>query len=166
MTQESLALPQYRSFPITLFSQFEVSVGQIDLPVDHTLFTHPVVYWIHVCFSLISNVLLFNLLVAMMSDTQWRVTQERDELWRTQVNSLASSVPEQWFWKFIRLKIVFSVHRWWPQLWCLKKSYHSACGQDWGSVVWCLALENAGISGRNTVNHYISTMHNHYKNVF
>ncbi|XP_056331788.1 LOW QUALITY PROTEIN: transient receptor potential cation channel subfamily V member 6 [Danio aesculapii] len=85
MTQEPLALPQYRSFPITLFSQFEVSVGQIDLPVDHTLFTHPVVYWTHVCFSLISNVLLFNLLVAMMSDTQWRVTQERDELWRTQV---------------------------------------------------------------------------------
>ncbi|TRZ01739.1 hypothetical protein DNTS_032286 [Danionella cerebrum] len=85
MTQESSALPQYRSFPITVFTQFELSIGLIDLPVDHTLYTHPVVHCLHVCFSVISYVLLFNLLIAMMSDTQWRVTQERDELWRTQV---------------------------------------------------------------------------------
>ncbi|KAL0172383.1 hypothetical protein M9458_032694, partial [Cirrhinus mrigala] len=85
MTQESLAVPQYRSFPITVFTQFELSIGLIDLPVDHTLYTHPVVHCVHICFSVISYILLFNLLIAMMSDTQWRVTQERDELWRTQV---------------------------------------------------------------------------------
>ncbi|RXN28201.1 ephrin type-B receptor 5-like protein [Labeo rohita] len=85
MTQESLAVPQYRSFPITVFTQFELSIGLIDLPVDHTLYTHPVVHCVHICFSVVSYILLFNLLIAMMSDTQWRVTQERDELWRTQV---------------------------------------------------------------------------------
>ncbi|XP_051574888.1 transient receptor potential cation channel subfamily V member 6-like isoform X2 [Myxocyprinus asiaticus] len=85
MTQEPLAVPAYRSFPISIFTQFELSIGLIDLPVDHTIYTHPVVHCLHVCFSMISYILLFNLLVAMMSDTQWRVTQERDELWRTQV---------------------------------------------------------------------------------
>uniref|UniRef100_A0A8C1DVP9 Transient receptor potential cation channel, subfamily V, member 6 n=2 Tax=Cyprinus carpio TaxID=7962 RepID=A0A8C1DVP9_CYPCA len=81
----SAALPPYRSFPITVFTQFELSIGLIDLPVDHTLYTHPVVHCVHICFSVMSYILLFNLLIAMMSDTQWRVTQERDELWRTQV---------------------------------------------------------------------------------
>ncbi|ROI36424.1 Transient receptor potential cation channel subfamily V member 5 [Anabarilius grahami] len=85
MTQEPLALPPYRSFPITIFTQFELSIGLIDLPVDHTLYTHPVVHCVHIYFSVVSYILLFNLLIAMMSDTQWRVTQERDELWRTQV---------------------------------------------------------------------------------
>uniref|UniRef100_A0A672LZW5 Transient receptor potential cation channel subfamily V member 6-like n=1 Tax=Sinocyclocheilus grahami TaxID=75366 RepID=A0A672LZW5_SINGR len=85
MTQLPSALPPYRSFPITIFTQFELSIGLIDLPVDHMLYTHPVVHCVHIFFSVMSYILLFNLLIAMMSDTQWRVTQERDELWRTQV---------------------------------------------------------------------------------
>ncbi|XP_059363608.1 transient receptor potential cation channel subfamily V member 6-like isoform X2 [Carassius carassius] len=85
ITQDPSALPSYRSFPITLFTQFEMSIGLIDLQVDNTLYTHPVVHTIHIYFSVTSYILLFNLLIAMMSDTQWRVTQERDELWRTQV---------------------------------------------------------------------------------
>uniref|UniRef100_A0A8C2C3R3 Transient receptor potential cation channel, subfamily V, member 6 n=1 Tax=Cyprinus carpio TaxID=7962 RepID=A0A8C2C3R3_CYPCA len=85
ITQDPSALPPYRSFPITIFTQFELSIGLIDLQVDHTLYTHPVVHTIHIYFSVVAYILLFNLLIAMMSDTQWRVTQERDELWRTQV---------------------------------------------------------------------------------
>lgn len=87
MTQSPDAIPAYRSFPISIFSEFELSIGLIDLPVDHTIYTHPVVHCLHVCFSVVSYILLFNLLIAMMSDTQWRVTQERDELWRVQVCS-------------------------------------------------------------------------------
>ncbi|CAL8247347.1 unnamed protein product [Lota lota] len=83
MTQDSISA--YRSFPITLFSQFELSVGLIDLPVDHTVYTPPIVHVLHFIFSMVSCILLFNLLIAMMSDTHWRVAQERDELWRTQV---------------------------------------------------------------------------------
>ncbi|TDH11694.1 hypothetical protein EPR50_G00063330 [Perca flavescens] len=85
MTQEPESIPAYRSFPITLFSQFELSVGLIDLPVDQTITTHPIVYVLHCTFSVVSYILLLNLLIAMMSDTHWRVAQERDELWRTQV---------------------------------------------------------------------------------
>ncbi|TKS82196.1 Transient receptor potential cation channel subfamily V member 6 [Collichthys lucidus] len=85
MTQEPESVPAYRSFPITLFSQFELSVGLIDLPVDHTIATPPIVHVLHCAFSVVSYILLLNLLIAMMSDTHWRVAQERDELWRTQV---------------------------------------------------------------------------------
>ncbi|KAM8847137.1 transient receptor potential cation channel subfamily V member 6 [Synchiropus picturatus] len=85
MTQDPDSIPAYRSFPITLFSQFELSVGLIDLPVDHTFITPPIVHVLHCAFSVVSYILLLNLLIAMMSDTHWRVAQERDELWRTQV---------------------------------------------------------------------------------
>ncbi|KAL0985135.1 hypothetical protein UPYG_G00153310 [Umbra pygmaea] len=85
MTQEPGSLPSYYSYPITLFSLFELSVGLIDLPVDHTIMTPPVVHVLHCTFSVVSYLLLINVLIAMMSDTQWRVAQERDELWRTQV---------------------------------------------------------------------------------
>ncbi|XP_067094408.1 transient receptor potential cation channel subfamily V member 6 [Osmerus mordax] len=85
MTQQPGSLPAYKSFPITLFSLFELSVGLIDLPVDHTIYTPPIVHVLHCTFSVVSYILLLNLLIAMMSDTHWRVAQERDELWRTQV---------------------------------------------------------------------------------
>ncbi|KAL3980609.1 centrosomal protein [Sarotherodon galilaeus] len=85
MTQEVNSLPAYRSYPISLFSQFELSVGLIDLPVDHTIPIPAIVHVLHCTSSLVSHILLLNLLTAMMSDTQWRVGQERDELWRTQV---------------------------------------------------------------------------------
>ncbi|TNN02640.1 hypothetical protein fugu_010127 [Takifugu bimaculatus] len=85
MTQDPDSMPSYRSFPITLFSEFELSVGLIDLPVDHRIMTPPIVFVLHCTFSLVSYILLLNLLIAMMSDTHWRVAQERDELWRIQV---------------------------------------------------------------------------------
>lgn len=89
MTQDPESLPPYRSFPITLFSEFELSTGLIDLPVDHTIMTPPIVHVLHCTFSVVSYILLLNLLIAMMSDTHWRVAQERDELWRTQVSNVA-----------------------------------------------------------------------------
>ncbi|MEQ2158008.1 hypothetical protein GOODEAATRI_007749 [Goodea atripinnis] len=75
----------FRACEVQGEAEFELSIGLIDLPVDHTFITPPVVHVIHVSFSVVSYILLFNLLVAMMSDTHWRVAQERDELWRTQV---------------------------------------------------------------------------------
>ncbi|XP_069038927.1 transient receptor potential cation channel subfamily V member 6 [Lepisosteus oculatus] len=78
-------IPSYKSFPVSLFSQFELSMGMIDLPVDQTVPTPPIVHILHIMFSVVSCLLLLNLLIAMMSDTHWRVAQERDELWRAQV---------------------------------------------------------------------------------
>lgn len=85
MTQDPSALPDYSSYPVTLFTDFEVDLTFINLPVDETIHMTPIVYVVHVFFTVVAAILLTNLLIAMMNDTQWRVAQERDELWRTQV---------------------------------------------------------------------------------
>lgn len=85
MTQDPTALPDYSTFPVTLFTEFEVDLTFINLPVDETIRIPPIVFVVHVFFTVVAAVLLTNLLIAMMNDTQWRVAQERDELWRTQV---------------------------------------------------------------------------------
>ena len=122
MTQEPESMPSYRSFPITLFSQFELSVGLIDLPVDHTIDTPPIVHVLHCAFSVVSYILLLNLLIAMMSDTHWRVAQERDELWRTQVPLFKKSTHTNKHTLLITrhcavmVTAIMILHRWWPQL--------------------------------------------------
>lgn len=123
MTQEVDAIPAYHSFPITLFSLFELSVGLIDLPVDHTIYTPPIVHVLHCTFSVVSYILLLNLLIAMMSDTHWRVAQERDELWRTQVVATTLMLER-------RLPRCL-----WPRL--------GVCGQSYGLTErWYLRVED------------------------
>ncbi|KAF3700621.1 Transient receptor potential cation channel subfamily V member 5 [Channa argus] len=85
MTQDPLSLPNFTTYPVILFTEFEVDTTFVNLPVDESVYMSPVIYVVHVAFTLISAMLLTNLLIAMMSDTQARVGQERDELWRTQV---------------------------------------------------------------------------------
>ncbi|XP_028280213.1 transient receptor potential cation channel subfamily V member 6 [Parambassis ranga] len=123
MTQEVGSIPAYRSYAITLFSLFELSVGLIDLPVDHTIFTPPIVHVLHVTFSVVSYILLLNLLIAMMSDTHWRVAQERDELWRTQVVATTLMLER-------RLPLCL-----WPRL--------GVCGLNYGlNDCWYLRVED------------------------
>ncbi|KAI7806326.1 transient receptor potential cation channel subfamily V member 6 [Triplophysa rosa] len=137
MTQDPAAVSAYRSFPITIFSQFELSIGLIDLPVDHTIYTHPVVHCLHVGFSVVSYILLFNLLIAMMSDTQWRVTQERDELWRVQV--VATN---------LMLERRFSL-RLWPRL--------GVCGLPYGlGEHWYLRVEDRNDPFAQKMRRYIN----------
>ncbi|KAF3700622.1 Transient receptor potential cation channel subfamily V member 5 [Channa argus] len=85
MTQDPLALTDYTNYPVMLFTEFEVYTGFLNVPVDETIYMPHIIYVIHVVFTLVGAILLSNLLTTMMSDTQARVGQERDELWRTQV---------------------------------------------------------------------------------
>nr|AAR19087.1 epithelial Ca2+ channel [Procambarus clarkii] len=85
MTEDPDSLPPFGYFPITLFSKFELCVSLIDLPVDHSINMPFMVSVVNCTFSMVSNMLLLNLFIAMMGDTHWRVAQERDELWRAQV---------------------------------------------------------------------------------
>ncbi|XP_048881128.1 transient receptor potential cation channel subfamily V member 6 [Brienomyrus brachyistius] len=85
MTQDPTKVPSFRSFGVTLFSEFEVSIGLVDLIVDNSQPNPPIVYVLHVVFSLVCSLLIINLLISMMGDTHWKVTQERDELWKTQL---------------------------------------------------------------------------------
>ncbi|KAK7886932.1 hypothetical protein WMY93_026553 [Mugilogobius chulae] len=111
------------SLIVLLDSQLLCGVGLIDLPVDHTIYTPPIVHVLHCSVSVVSYILLLNLLIAMMSDTHWRVAQERDELWRTQVVATTLMLER-------RLPRCL-----WPRL--------GVCGQSYGLTErWYLRVED------------------------
>uniref|UniRef100_A0AAQ6IMP1 Ion transport domain-containing protein n=1 Tax=Anabas testudineus TaxID=64144 RepID=A0AAQ6IMP1_ANATE len=85
MTQDPLSVPDFTSLPVMFFSEFVVQTTFINLPIDESIATPPIVYIVHVSFTVFGSILLTNVLVVMMNDTMSRVGQERDELWRTQV---------------------------------------------------------------------------------
>ncbi|XP_028452555.1 transient receptor potential cation channel subfamily V member 6 [Perca flavescens] len=85
MTQEFGTLNEYSSYPSILWAEFEVNLALVNMPENPTYVTPLIVYVVQVAYTIFAFVLLVNLLVAMMCETQVRVAKERDELWRTQV---------------------------------------------------------------------------------
>uniref|UniRef100_A0A8C9XUW7 Transient receptor potential cation channel, subfamily V, member 6 n=1 Tax=Sander lucioperca TaxID=283035 RepID=A0A8C9XUW7_SANLU len=85
MTQEYGTLNEYSSYPSILWAEFEINLALINMPENPTYVTPLIVYVVQVAYTIFAFVLLVNLLIAMMCETQVRVAQERDELWRTQV---------------------------------------------------------------------------------
>uniref|UniRef100_A0A3Q1IUK6 Transient receptor potential cation channel, subfamily V, member 6 n=1 Tax=Anabas testudineus TaxID=64144 RepID=A0A3Q1IUK6_ANATE len=78
-------VPSYGTYPVTIFTELEVDVGFINLPVNESILSPPINYIVDVSYNIIAAILLTNVLLTMMSDTQAKVAEERDELWRTQV---------------------------------------------------------------------------------
>uniref|UniRef100_A0A3Q1ILU7 Transient receptor potential cation channel, subfamily V, member 6 n=1 Tax=Anabas testudineus TaxID=64144 RepID=A0A3Q1ILU7_ANATE len=85
MTQDPTGLPDYSTYPITIFTEFEVDVLFINLPVDETILSPPIAYIVNVSYNVVGAFFMLNLLATMMGDTQEKVDRAKDEFWRTQV---------------------------------------------------------------------------------
>uniref|UniRef100_A0A8C9XYD6 Transient receptor potential cation channel, subfamily V, member 6 n=1 Tax=Sander lucioperca TaxID=283035 RepID=A0A8C9XYD6_SANLU len=82
-----VTLLRMSSYPSILWAEFEINLALINMPENPTYVTPLIVYVVQVAYTIFAFVLLVNLLIAMMCETQVRVAQERDELWRTQVHT-------------------------------------------------------------------------------
>ncbi|KAG2469902.1 TRPV6 protein, partial [Polypterus senegalus] len=135
MTQDPSADPQFGDFPTSFFVEFELSLGLLDIPLNYSVWTPNIVKVLHAALTIFAFLLIMNLLIAMLGDTQTRVAQERDEIWRAQVVAtiimLERRLP-RWMWTRFGIcgKQYGLENKWYlrvesPKTFSTKKLYHN-----------------------------------------
>ncbi|XP_069474600.1 transient receptor potential cation channel subfamily V member 6-like [Ambystoma mexicanum] len=75
----------FENYAITMYTMVELMMGLINLPVPNDTPSPVIVYIIYALYMVFVYLLMLNILIAMMDDTYWRVAEEREELWKTQI---------------------------------------------------------------------------------
>ncbi|XP_069506476.1 transient receptor potential cation channel subfamily V member 6-like [Ambystoma mexicanum] len=94
-------LGEFETYAMSLFSTYELFINAINSPTNYEADIPNIFFIIYFAFTIISNLLMLNLIIAMMGDTHWRVAQEMDELWRIQVAAAAVMLERHlphWLW--------------------------------------------------------------------
>ncbi|XP_029437165.1 transient receptor potential cation channel subfamily V member 6-like [Rhinatrema bivittatum] len=84
-TEDPNQLGHFFSYPMAIFSTFELFLTLIDGPANYQV-DLPLMYsLVYAAFAIFAALLMLNLIIAMMGDTHRQVATERDEIWRAQV---------------------------------------------------------------------------------
>ncbi|MEE6501216.1 hypothetical protein FKM82_004106 [Ascaphus truei] len=93
--------PNFRDFPVTMFTLFQLMMGVDNLPGPPHVTMPKIITVLYMVYMFFAFVLLLNLLIALMTSTHFRVSQERNTLWRTQIAAttilLERTIPS-WLW--------------------------------------------------------------------
>uniref|UniRef100_A0A8C5M6F9 Ion transport domain-containing protein n=1 Tax=Leptobrachium leishanense TaxID=445787 RepID=A0A8C5M6F9_9ANUR len=134
--QDSSKLGQFMTYPMSIFSTFELFLTLIDGPANYDVDLPFMFSFMYSAFGIIAALLMLNLLIAMMGDTHWRVSHEQDELWRAQV--VATTI-------MLERKMPKTL---WPRL--------GVCGKDYGlGDRWFLRVEERRDLDKRKIKNYI-----------
>ncbi|KAM4636470.1 transient receptor potential cation channel subfamily V member 6-like [Discoglossus pictus] len=84
-TTDPLALGAFSSYPVCLLSTYQLFLNVLNGPANYTVDLPQMYPPIYASFCVIAFLLMFNLLIAMMGDTQAAMAKKKDELWRAQI---------------------------------------------------------------------------------
>ncbi|XP_053548763.1 transient receptor potential cation channel subfamily V member 6-like isoform X2 [Bombina bombina] len=84
-TKDPDALGAFYSYPMSLLSTYQLFLNVLNGPANYTVDVPEMYSPLYASFCVIAFLLMFNLLIAMMGDTQAAMAKKKDELWRAQI---------------------------------------------------------------------------------
>ncbi|XP_053306339.1 transient receptor potential cation channel subfamily V member 6-like [Spea bombifrons] len=89
------ALGAFSPYPISLISTYQLFLNVLNGPDNYDVDLPDMYSFLYASFCVIAFLLMFNLLIAMMGDTQAAMTKKKEELWMAQITSATVTMEQK-----------------------------------------------------------------------